>query len=292
MKSLYFILTSLFLFVGCTTGQKDFSDTGGYEFIYHKKGTGEKPKAGDYVILNAYVEVNDTIVENSTYTIDTLIQLVQPKVAGPQNPIMELLRHVRTGDSVSCVVPVDSFPGPPPFYKGQPTANYILNVFEVRSPEKFQIIRAAQEAEMAEQMAIVSKRLPEVEATFNKTLADYKSGALKDQMVSVGTKGLEYVIIEKGTGPKKAFGEKVSTRYYGATESDGKMFDTSFKKGSDFSFTIGKSSVITGWHEAFQNLSVGDKAVVFIPSELGYGERGNPPIPGNADLVFYVEIVK
>ena len=292
MKSLYVLIVSLLLMAGCSMGQKDLSETGGYEFIYHKKGTGEKPNPGDYVILNAYVQVNDTIVENSTYTIDTLIQMVQPKQPGPQNPIMELLRHVRTGDSVSCVVPVDSFPQAPPFYRGQPTANYILNVFEVRSPEKFQAIRMKQEAEMAEEMALVSARLPEVEATFAKTLADYKSGALKDQMVAVGTQGLEYIVLEAGSGPKKEFGQKVSARYYGGTESDGKMFDTSFKKGSDFSFTIGKSSVIQGWHEAFQNLSVGDKAVVFIPSALGYGERGNPPIPGNADLVFYVEIVK
>lgn len=285
MKSLYVLVVSLLFIAGCSMGQKDFSETGGYEFIYHKKGTGEKAKVGDYIILNAYVEVNDTIVENSTKSIDTLIQLVQPKMPGQQNPIMELLRHVRTGDSVSCVVPADSFPGPPPFYKGQPTANYILNVFEVRSEEKFQALRAVQEAKNAE-------RLKEVEVTVSETLANYKSGALSDQLVSVGTQGLKYVILEPGTGPKKAFGENVTAKYYGVTESDGKMFDSSFRSGRDFSFVIGKSSVIQGWHESFQNLSVGDIAVVFIPSVLGYGERGNPPIPPNADLAFYVEIIK
>jgi FKBP-type peptidyl-prolyl cis-trans isomerase len=74
--------------------------------------------------------------------------------------------------------------------------------------------------------------------------------------------------------------------------TNGKKFDDSFERGTPIPFTLGVGQVIQGWDEGIALLKEGDKAVLFIPSELGYGETGaGADIPPNAELVFYVELV-
>ena len=53
---------------------------------------------------------------------------------------------------------------------------------------------------------------------------------------------------------------------------------------------MGAGQVIKGWDEALVNLKVGDKATLFIPSDLAYGATGNSGIPPNANLIFYIEV--
>ena len=73
----------------------------------------------------------------------------------------------------------------------------------------------------------------------------------------------------------------------GATEP----FDSSLKRGEPATFGVGQ--VIAGWTEALQLMKEGDKWMVFIPSELGYGERGaGGQIPPYATLIFEVELIK
>lgn len=103
--------------------------------------------------------------------------------------------------------------------------------------------------------------------------------------------GLGYIILQKGEGnlPKK--GETVTANYHGML-TNGKVFDSSFDRGKPFEFQLGMGRVIKGWDEGFQLLPVGSKAILFIPSSLGYGEAGaGAMIPPNAKLIFHVEVL-
>lgn len=102
--------------------------------------------------------------------------------------------------------------------------------------------------------------------------------------------GLQYKVITNGTGSKPTKDQTVKVHYRG-TLIDGSEFDSSYKRGEPVEFPVGQ--VIAGWVEALQMMSVGSKWQLFIPSDLAYGEQGNPRggIGPNAVLIFDVELV-
>ena len=102
--------------------------------------------------------------------------------------------------------------------------------------------------------------------------------------------GLQYKIVQEGTGPKPTTTDTVVCNYRG-TLLDGTEFDSSAKHGQAATFAVGQ--VIKGWTEALQLMPVGSKWQLYVPSTLAYGERGTPngPIGPNATLVFDIELV-
>lgn len=102
--------------------------------------------------------------------------------------------------------------------------------------------------------------------------------------------GLQYEIITKGTGPIPKATDTVKAHYSGSL-IDGKEFDNSFKRGQPLEIPV--TGVIQGWVQALQMMPVGSKWKLFIPSELGYGDRGaGGAIPGGAALVFEIELLE
>ncbi|MBI5248048.1 MAG: FKBP-type peptidyl-prolyl cis-trans isomerase [Desulfomonile tiedjei] len=103
--------------------------------------------------------------------------------------------------------------------------------------------------------------------------------------------GLKVEMIQEGTGQKPQAGQTVSVHYVG-TLQDGKKFDSSRDRGEPISFKLGAGQVIRGWDEGIALLTVGSRAKLTIPPELGYGPRGaGNVIPPNATLMFDVELV-
>jgi FKBP-type peptidyl-prolyl cis-trans isomerase FklB len=102
--------------------------------------------------------------------------------------------------------------------------------------------------------------------------------------------GLQYRIIQPGSGPKPTAADTVVCNYKG-TLVDGTEFDSSYKRGQPATFPVGQ--VIKGWTEALQLMPVGSKWELVIPPSLAYGDRGTQggPIGPNATLVFEVELV-
>ncbi len=102
--------------------------------------------------------------------------------------------------------------------------------------------------------------------------------------------------VRTGTGADAANGRRITVNYtgwlYDATkpEQKGSQFDTSVGK-SPFSFTLGAGQVIKGWDQGFVGMKTGGLRRLVIPPSLGYGASGNGPIPGNATLVFDVELL-
>ena len=97
--------------------------------------------------------------------------------------------------------------------------------------------------------------------------------------------------IKIGTGEEVQAGDVVSVHYVGQLQN-GQEFDSSKKRGEPFEFTVGAGRVIQGWEEGVVGMKVGGERVLVIPSEKAYGEAGIGPIPGNATLVFSIELLE
>jgi len=102
--------------------------------------------------------------------------------------------------------------------------------------------------------------------------------------------GLQYKILTPGKGKTPTASSNVLVHYTGKT-IDGKVFDSSVQRGEPI--TLGVGDVIRGWTEALQLMKEGDKWELYIPYDLGYGERGaGPQIPPYSTLIFEVELIK
>lgn len=100
--------------------------------------------------------------------------------------------------------------------------------------------------------------------------------------------GLQYKVINTGTGPKPTAADKVTVNYRG-TFINGEEFDSSAKSGHPANFPV--MGVIKGWTEALQLMNVGSKWQLYVPAKLAYGEQGNRGVPGNSVLIFDVELL-
>jgi FKBP-type peptidyl-prolyl cis-trans isomerase len=100
--------------------------------------------------------------------------------------------------------------------------------------------------------------------------------------------GLAYKQLSKGSGEKPKASDTVEVHYAGWT-TDGKMFDTSYKRGQTAKFPL--SGVIPGWTEGVQLMSVGEKARFWIPGNLAYGDTPTRPGAPAGTLVFDIELI-
>jgi hypothetical protein len=112
----------------------------------------------------------------------------------------------------------------------------------------------------------------------------------KKEGVKTTSSGLQYVELKKGDGPKPKADSTVKVHYVG-TLVNGSKFDSSIDRGEPAEFQLG--GLIQAWKEAIPMMNVGSKWRLFVPPEIGYGERGSPPkIPPYAVLVFEIELLE
>ncbi len=104
--------------------------------------------------------------------------------------------------------------------------------------------------------------------------------------------------IRIGTGAEATNGRRVTVNYSGwlyaagAADNKGSLFDSSLTAGrTPFGFLVGGNQVIAGWDRGIIGMRVGGQRRLIIPPELGYGTAGSGPIPGNATLVFDIELL-
>lgn len=112
----------------------------------------------------------------------------------------------------------------------------------------------------------------------------------KKEGITVLPSGLQYTVINEGSGRKPKATDSVKCHYEG-TLIDGTVFDSSYRRGEPATFPL--NGVIAGWTEGVQLMSEGAKFRFFIPYHLAYGSRGaGQSIPPYAALIFDVELIE
>lgn len=102
--------------------------------------------------------------------------------------------------------------------------------------------------------------------------------------------GLRYQDLVEGSGPEPQAGQRL-TVHYTLYFTDGTRYQSSLDAGQPFTFVLGAGQVIRGWDEGLATMKVGGKRLMYLPSNLAYGSRGQGQIPPDTDLIFEVELL-
>lgn len=241
--------------------QKIVKTDSGLEVHIHEKGKGKTVPSGATVEVHYTGYLTDSTKFDSSLERDTPFKFV----VGSGQVIKgwdEGLQLLKEGSEATLIIPAELGYGERGAGNGQipPNATLIFNI------------------------QVVSVALPP------KPPKPFK---VKKKDTTFLESGLGYILVcENKEGEPVDSGNVVSVHYSGYLE-DGSMFDSSVARGEPFNFPIGYGKVIKGWDQGITQLRVGEKARLVIPSELGYGIIGYPPIiPANATLIFDVEVLE
>ena len=286
-------------------GDPQGNGTGGPGYAFKDEFTDTKfDKAGILAMANSGPKTNgsqffithkETPWLNGKHTIFGEVLSGQDVVnAIKQDDVIKKITIVRKGEDAK------KFDAPKIF------ANYMANKAGEDAKD------AAIEAEKNKaQNELAAKKLAEYKAQYGSVIAAKLKYLNESKAKATETaSGLKYIITQKGAGKKPENGANVYVHYAGYLE-DGTLFDSSVEQVNKdygkfdenrakqngyqpFPFPYGKKDgLIPGFIEGLELMSFGDKALVFIPSKLGYGERGaGNVIPPNSNIIFEIEMLE
>lgn len=194
--------------------------------------------------------------------------------------------------------------------------NKVTIIKKGEAAKKFNAVKVFSEYFKSQSQSNAAAKLVETEnrnaykLKYEKVIAEKLAyfNTIKEKATKLPS-GVYFKIIEDAKGEKPKKGTEISMRYAGFL-TDGTLFDTSeevtaieFGKFDPqrshqngyraLPYTVGTNQMIPGFAEGINRMKMGDKAVIFIPSKMGYGEQGaGGVIPPNADLIFEVTLTK
>lgn len=294
-KYLFLCLLAVMVSYGCQKSRTGRQVTKlGNEFILHTDITeGPTAEVGSFAYIQAAIRNGDSVVFDTRDNAapPTAVQIFADSLGADQvGPVEDALRGLRAGDSLTVIYRIDTLDQKPPGFENADAIFYDIVITEIVSGSEFNARQEAEQAKLQAEMDAVMLREPEVLAMVSDVQSAYKAGSLEN--IQTTPSGLKYVIHEPGTGVQAAAGKTVTVQYIGVLAENGNVFDQSFRRGKGITFPLGAGRVISGWDEGLALLQEGAKATLIIPAELGYGAGGTPDgsIPGDAELMFYVEL--
>ncbi len=253
-------------------------DSNGIYLVQQKKGNGKMVKTGNYVQL--HLKISSTNggypLYNSTDHIAEGIELMVGTGYFGLGLDMKL-QGTKVGDKFSCIVPSSMAFGErgverivPPYA----TLIYDCEILNVYTEDEFnQLSKKRNDDRIAKQKA------------------DMQSFAKKNSITSApDADGIYKKVITEGVGEVVGTARSVSVHYTG-TLLDGTKFDSSLDRGQPFTFIVGAGEVIPGWDKVVAGMKKGEKALVVIPSAMGYGNQAAGSIPPHSVLVFEIEVI-
>lgn len=149
-------------------------------------------------------------------------------------------------------------------------------------------MQAIVQTYMTRKQEEAQKQLEEKAVTNRQTGEAFLAENAKKDGVKTTASGLQYKVITEGSGTSPSATDTVMVNYEGKL-IDGTVFDSSYERGEPIEFPL--NQVIPGWTEGLQLMKPGAKYEFYIPSDLAYGEAGNPNIEPNSVLIFTVELL-
>ncbi|WMJ72418.1 FKBP-type peptidyl-prolyl cis-trans isomerase [Cytophagaceae bacterium ABcell3] len=261
-------------------GDDDFARTAsGLEYKVHKQGTRKNIALNDAVVFHMRLKAGDEVLRD-TWKEGVALNMVLDEIPF-EGSFEEGLTYLAEGDSASFHVDADSL-----YEKsfGAPKPSGLENnkvVFDVK------VDKVVSEDELERDKEVEELRVKlENEEQINTYLRNNKIFEVEKDL-----SGLYMVRKKKGNGEKVEEGQRVAVHYIGKLVN-GQVFDNSYEKEEPMVFTLGKGEVISGWDIGIAKLEQGEKAILVVPSYLGYGAEGaGTTIPPDSPLVFEVELV-
>jgi len=156
---------------------------------------------------------------------------------------------------------------------------------QVPTEEMVAMLTALQQKVRQEQAEAFAKLAEENQ----KKSEEFLSGNLQKNGIVALPSGIQYRIIEEGDGARPGMESTVKVHYRGS-KLNGLEFDSSFARGVPEQFQV--SSVLKGWQEVLPLMKTGSTWQIFVPPEMAFGARGNPPVGPNEALIFDLKLVE
>lgn len=156
---------------------------------------------------------------------------------------------------------------------------------QVEPEEMRQLLVALQQKVRQEQLEAFQALAEENQQKSETFLAENRGKTGIVQLPS----GVQYRVIEEGDGPRPTLTDTVKVHYRGS-KMDGREFDSSFARGVPEEFTV--DAVLKGWQEVLPLMKQGSTWQIFVPPELAFGARGNPPVGPNEALMFDLKLIE
>lgn len=287
MKKLIFLATAVVLMAACNTDGFKTTKTGiKYKFVLQNDDA-QKPVLGDVMELRMSYTVNDSTIFNSAdYAPSIPFKLIDPLYEGD---IVEGMAMMGLGDSAIFIVSADSFflknvglEELPTFIPKGSEMTFYISLLSIKSKDVYE----------QEQLELQKQKNALLEIQRNDE-ANNRALYLKTNNITTkpDPSGLIYVEKVKGSGNQAMPGSMVSVHYKGMLV-DGTLFDSSYDRNQPIEFKMGGGQVIPGFEEGISKMRKGGKALLVIPSEIGYGEQELANIPAFSTLVYEVELVE
>lgn len=277
------VLISSITFIYSCKNNESFNKTKSgleYRFIV-KNDTTKVPKEGDIVeLVMNYTDEKDSLLF-STNEVPGAFRMQIKNIKSIEGSVDEGIAMMAEGDSAVFYVDAFTFFSKskkaelPKYIESGSKLKFYIKLKKVLNYEEFEeerrILRVNQESE---ELNLLKKYLEN--ANIN---------------ILPSPTGLYYIETFTGTGRKPIAGKPVEIHYTGKF-IDGKIFDSTYKKGQSFKYIYGVGQVISGMDEGVSQMKVGGKSTLVIPSNIAYGDNGyGELIPPYSTLIFEIELL-
>lgn len=265
------------LWAGCSGSRFKETDNG-LKYRFHVKNE-DSTRVKLYDIVEVYMNYR---------TRDSLLyDGGKNKIPFQVNPVfegdlMEGIMLMHKGDSATFIMTPEDFflkmmnyQEMPQYAKGVEEMYFDVKVANIKpEPESLKATRLENKSRKQNEMNLIRKYLDR-----------------KDIKTAPTQEGLYYIEKVEGTGDRPVPGKKIAVHYTGRF-LNGDKFDSSYDRGEPIEFVLGRGEVIEGWDIGISKMKEGGKAMLIIPSRLGYGDQQRGTIKPYTPLVFEVELVK